>query len=245
MENQILAIIPARSGSKSVKDKNIRPIAGKPLLVHSIQHALAAKSITRTIVSTDSEMYAAIARGYGAEVPFLRPAEFAQDHSTDLEVFSHVLSWLADNEDYTPEICVHLRPTYPVRDVEDIDWMIQLLLDNPDADSVRSVVRAPETPFKMWFLNDQQRLTPVVPSDIPEAYNMPRQLLPEVYLQNACIDVIRSRTITELGSMAGKVILGYVMDHFFDIDTEQQFREAERELVVRKTHKGIVGNVDG
>jgi len=111
-----LALIPARSGSKSLPHKNVREFAGKPLLAHSIDHALAARTIGRVIVSTDSEHYAAIAREYGAETPFLRPAELATDHATDLVVFQHALAWLREHEDWEPDIVVHLRPTYPRRD---------------------------------------------------------------------------------------------------------------------------------
>jgi len=227
---QILVLIPARSGSKSIPDKNIRIIAGKPLLAYSIAHALASKLINRTIVSTDSPVYAEIARKYLAEVPFLRPSEISQDSSTDLEVFIHALKWLKENEGYMPDICVHLRPTYPIRKVEDIDSTIQILIDNPDIDSVRSVVPSKETPMKMWFIRDAGLLSPVVKTELKEAYNLPRQLLPQAYLQNGCIDVVRTQIITEMKSMTGTRIFGYVMDDNFDIDTEDQLKEVEQYL---------------
>jgi len=128
--SEILAIIPARSGSKSVKDKNIREINGKPMIAYSIEHAKASKLINRVIVSTDSEQYAAIAREYGAETPFIRPAEYAQDTSLDLEVFEHALSFLEEKEAYVPDMVVQLRPTYPIRYVEDIDKMITQMLED-------------------------------------------------------------------------------------------------------------------
>src|SRR6516164_8690846 len=112
---KVLALIPARRGSNSLPHKNIRAVGGKPLLAWSVDHALAAKKVTRTIVSTDSPDYAAIARQFGAEAPFLRPEEIAGDLSTDLEVFEHALKWLEVHEGYQPQICVHLRPTHPVR----------------------------------------------------------------------------------------------------------------------------------
>jgi CMP-N-acetylneuraminic acid synthetase len=223
----ILAIIPARSGSKSIPDKNIRLMAGKPLLAYSIEHALSAKYITRTIVSTDSPAYADIARQYGAEVPFLRPAELADDLSTDLVVFSHALTWLDERERYQPEICVHLRPTYPMRDPRDIDLMVNLLIMHPEVDSIRSVARANETPYKMWFLQNNGLLKPVVTGEIVDAHNMPRQALPPVYIQNACIDVVRTNIVLEQRSMTGNSILGYVMDHNYDIDTHVQFQQVE------------------
>lgn len=229
-EVKILALIPARSGSKSVPDKNIRVVAGKPLLAYSIEQALASRLINRTIVSTDSQAYAEVARQYGAEVPFLRPSEISQGDSTDLEAFAHALKWLEENENYIPDICVHLRPTYPIRKVEDIDKVIQLLLDSPDIDSVRSVAPAPDTPFKMWFREESGLLSPVVRADTKDAYNLPRQILPQAFLQNGCIDAVRTSVITKKKSMTGQRIYGYLMEENFDIDDQSQLRKAEEQL---------------
>jgi CMP-N,N'-diacetyllegionaminic acid synthase len=226
----ILAIIPARSGSKTIRDKNIRIINGKPLLAYSIEHALHSSFVTRVIVSTDKANYSVIAKKYGAEVPFIRPANISDDNSTDLEVFSHALSWLLKNECYSPDICVHLRPTYPIRDPRDIDSMIEILINNPKIDSVRSIVISPETPFKMWFLNNDGILQPIIECKIPEAYNRPRQILPVTYLQNACIDIVRTSTITTKHSMTGDLIYGYVMEHNWDIDQIEQLRRARKIL---------------
>jgi len=223
----VLALIPARSGSKSVPGKNIRLLAGKPLLAHSIAHAAAARTVTRTIVSTDSEEYARIAREHGADVPFLRPAEIAGDLSTDLEVFTHALDWLREHEGYVPEICVHLRPTCPGREARDIDRMVAKLQDDPSLDSVRSIVPAPATPFKMWTRGSDGLLTPVADAGIPEAYNAPRQMLPEVFLHNGAIDVVRTRVITEDKSMTGARIYGFLTGGDLDIDHEAEFVEAD------------------
>ncbi len=225
---EVLAIIPARSGSKSVKDKNIREIGGKPMLAHSIAHAKEAKSVTRVILSTDSERYAQIGREWGAEVPFLRPAEYATDTSLDIDVFRHALTWLRDNEGYVPDIVVQLRPTYPIRRPSDIDTMVRMLIDDETADSVRSVAPAGEIPYKMWF-NNNGVLSPVM-TDIPECYNMPRQQLPKVFYQNACIDVLRPDVVLLKNSMTGDKILGYVMEDNYDIDTEEEFEAAKVQL---------------
>lgn len=224
----IIAIIPARSNSKSIRHKNIRQLAGKPMMAYSIEQALASNYINRVIVSTDSEEYAAIAKKYGAEVPFLRPAEYAKDDSTDLEVFVHALEWLAIHENYEPEACVHLRPTHPIRKVEEIDNCIDILLKNQSYDSVRSIAPAPETPFKMWFRDEKGQISPVVTDDtIKDAYNKPRQYLPKTYLQNACIDVVRSSVILEQHSMTGNNLYGYVMSENYDIDYERDFLKAD------------------
>lgn len=202
------------------------------MLAWSIEHGLAARSVARVIVSTDSEAYGAIAREHGGETPFLRPPEISGDMATDLEVFSHALNWLRENEGWMPDICVHLRPTHPVRNPQDIDRMVELLVAHPDWDSVRSVVAAPETPYKMWFRNEDGMLAPVIQTSIREAYNQPRQSLPPTYLQNASIDVLRSRVILDQGSMTGRNIHGYVMDACFDIDNEQQFELARQHMEV-------------
>lgn len=237
MKESVVAVIPARSGSKSVPDKNIRPIAGKPLLAWSIEHALLCDEIERVIVDTDSPHYAEIARDFGAETPFLRPRKFAQDTSTDLDVFRHHIDWMEKNEGRSADIFVHLRPTCPYRNVDDISRMIERLRANPEADSIRSLVEAEKTPYKMWRKKEGGVIRPVAVCEVKEAFNAPRQILPKTYLQNAAIDVFRRRTITDKNSMTGDVILGYEMDFFVDIDTEEEFRQAELFLLLNTPKK--------
>jgi CMP-N-acetylneuraminic acid synthetase len=230
-QSLVLCLIPARGGSKGVARKNLRPLAGKPLIAYSIEHALSSRFITRTIVSTDDREIAEVARDFGAEVPFLRPAEIAADTSTDLEVFEHALTWLSEAESYVPDICVHLRPTCPIRRVEEIDRIIEILRHKPEIDSVRSIVPSPETPFKMWFRGADGLLSNVMQTSIKDAHSLPRQVLPEVFLQNASIDAIRTRTITKSGSMTGRTIYGYLTETFFDIDTETDLLKAEEYML--------------
>ncbi len=235
-EKKVLAIIPARSGSKSVIDKNIRPMAGKPMIAYSIEHAKRSRYINRVIVSTDSEKYADIARQYGAEIPFLRPAEYATDTALDIDVFYHALTFLRDKEGYVPDVVVQLRPTYPIRDVEDIDIMVEKMLSDMTIDSIRCLAEATEVPYKMWLVKDDinedgfSNINPLI-SSIKECYNMPRQQLPKAYYQNACIDVIRTDVILKERSMSGKNIVGYHMKHNFDIDTEEELKKAEEYLM--------------
>ncbi|MDD3896371.1 MAG: acylneuraminate cytidylyltransferase family protein [Candidatus Peribacteraceae bacterium] len=236
---KIIAIIPARSGSKAIPHKNIQLFAGKPLMAHSIEQALRSKLIERVIVSTDSQEYAAIAREAGAEVPFLRPAELSTDHSTDLEAFTHALTWLQEHEGAAPDICVHLRPTHPNRRVADIDAAIQVLLDHPEFDSVRSVAPARQTPFKMWMMQDDHAIIPAIQSGLKDAYNLPRQMLPKAYVQNACIDVVRSAVILQKGSMTGDRIYGYAMEEDFDIDTPDELKRAEQALLAARIQQPI------
>lgn len=229
----IMAVIPARSGSKSVKHKNIRMLAGKPLLAYSIEHAKESHYIQRVILSTDSEEYAKIGRQYGAEIPFLRPKEYATDTARDLDVFLHCLHYLKENEGTIPDMIVQLRPTYPIRKVADIDAMIEILLQHPEVDSVRSIAPAKEIPYKMWKKEATGQIHPLLTEPI-ECYNMPRQQLPKVYYQNACIDVTRSRVILEQHSMSGHCIYGYEMEQNYDIDTEEEFKRAEHYLMTLK-----------
>src|SRR5438552_3313377 len=122
---EVLALIPARGGSKALPRKNVRLLAGKPLIVHSIEVARAAETVTRVVVSTDDEEIAEVARTAGAEVPFMRPAELAQDDSPDLGTFQHALHWLREHGGYEDELFVHLRPTHPVRRPERIDEAVR------------------------------------------------------------------------------------------------------------------------
>src|SRR5512146_2665623 len=137
-----LAIVPARGGSKGIPRKNIRDFAGYPLIAYSIAAARQADAVTRVIVSTDDEEIAQVGRQWGVETPFLRPAEFAQDNSTDLPLFQHALKWLDEHEGYHPQVVLQLRPTSPLRPRNLVDRAVSTLLAHPDADSVRGVVPA-------------------------------------------------------------------------------------------------------
>lgn len=226
---EVLAVIPARGGSKSIPRKNIRPFCGHPLLAHSIAAARQASTVTRVIVSTDEDEIAAISRTYGAEAPFLRPSGLAQDLTQDLPVFEHALHWLADHEGYRPEIVVQLRPTSPIRPRDCVDRAVSMLLAHPEADSVRGVVPSGQNPYKMWRVQPDGRMTPLLSDGLQEPYNLPRQELPPTVWQTGHIDAIRPRAILEGHSMSGQVILGLVIDprYTVDIDTPRDWERAE------------------
>lgn len=217
---KVLALIPARGGSKSLPRKNILPFRGKPLIVHSIEQALRAKSVGRVIVSTDCARIAEISAGAGAEIPFLRPAALAGDDSADLEVFRHALEWLDAREGYRPEMIVHLRPTSPLRPPGLIDRGVERLLADGEADSLRTVIEAAITPYKMWRLCGNYLEPLLRHPDLPEPYNLPRQLLPKAYWQNAYLDITRWKTVMEKKSMTGVLILALIMPSYADLDID-------------------------
>ncbi len=159
---EVLAVVPARGGSKGIKRKNLVDFVGKPLVAYSIEHALACSSITRTIVSTDDEEIARVSGALGAEVPFMRPRELAEDHVLDLPVFIHALEFLAKKENYSPDIVVHLRPTTPYRKPEWIDEAVALLIHHPEAHSVRSVSIPEKHPYRMFTINSEGYLEPIM-----------------------------------------------------------------------------------
>ncbi|HSJ85720.1 MAG TPA: acylneuraminate cytidylyltransferase [Anaerolineales bacterium] len=218
----ILALVPARGGSKGIPRKNIRNFAGYPLIAWSIAAAKQSELVTRVVVSTDDEEIAAMARQYRGETPFLRPAEFAQDQTTDLPVFEQALRWLEENEGYRPEIVVQLRPTSPIRPKGMLDQAIRILLEHHDADCVRGVVPAGQNPFKMWrFAGEDKPMKPLLQIDgIVEPYNAPRQILPPVYWQTGHVDAIRVATIQQKHSLTGDVIYPLVIDPRYTVDID-------------------------
>jgi N-acylneuraminate cytidylyltransferase len=229
---EVLALIPARGGSKSIPRKNIRPFAGHPLIAYSIAAGLAAETISRVIVSTDDEEIAAVSRRCGAETPFLRPGEYSQDATPDLPVFLHALAWLAENEGYEPEIVVQLRPTSPFRRTAHIDAAVCRLLERPEADSVRTICIPFQNPYKMWRIGPDGLLRPLLQTEHKEPYNLPRQVLPEVYWQTGYVDAAWADTLLTKNSMTGERILPLVIDpsEWIDIDSPDDWRRAERLL---------------
>ncbi len=230
LKPNVLAIIPARGGSKSIPRKNIRLFAGHPLIAYSIAAGLQADLVQRVLVSTDDEEIAGVARHYGAETPFLRPVELAQDQSLDYPVFTHALDWLQENEGYQPDIVVQLRPTSPVRPVGCVDQAVQLLLDHPSADSVRGVVLSGQNPHKMWKIATDGHMQPLLElPGVPEPYNAPRQVLPPTFWQTGHIDAIRVSTITQKHSLSGEVIWPLMIEprYSVDIDTLNDWQRAE------------------
>ncbi len=217
---KVLALIPARGGSKGLPRKNIIPLAGRPLICHTIEVALNAAVFDRIIVTTDDDEIAGLASASGAEVPFLRPAELAGDETKDLPVFAHALRWLNDRQDYFPEIVVALRPTCPLRTVEDIRRTLEKI-QSCACDSVRTACPAEYHPYRMVRL-EQDLAQPLMPA---EASIIPyrRQELPPVYRWNGLAEAIWSRTILERNTMFGNAVGVVITPRERSIDIDDEF----------------------
>jgi CMP-N,N'-diacetyllegionaminic acid synthase len=220
----VIALIPARSGSQRVKNKNIRELSGKPLIAYTIEAALSAKGIDRVIVSTDSEEIAKVASAYGAEVPFLRPGELSTADSTEYAFHKHAVDTLKSIESYSADIIVNLYPTTPFRKAATIERALQMLLADPNADSLRSVRKCKEHPYKMWTKGDRY-LQRFISRNDSDTQTLSYHLLPEVYIQNASIYVVREQTLLKYGNTIGESVICFEMDdnESIDINYEADF----------------------
>ena len=213
----IIALIPARGGSKRVKGKNIRDLSNKPLIAYTIEAALKAENIDRVIVSTDSDEIARIAVEYGAEVPFLRPRELATADSTEFDFHQHTIDLLEKIDSYKVDIIVNLYPTTPLRKTESINNALNLFLKNPKADSLRSIRKCKEHPYKMW-VKEGKYLHRFVSTEDPSKQTLSYHLLPEVYIQNSSIYIVKNDTLIKYKNTIGENVLFYEMDDIESID---------------------------
>lgn len=226
---KVLGVVGARSGSKSIPDKNIKPLLGKPLMAWVIEAAKRSKYLARLILSTDSEKYAEIGRKLGVEVPFIRPKKYANDKADDISYLTHAVKWLEINEGFKPDIIVRLVPTTPLVKAKSIDACIKLLIDDPKATSARTIKPASKHPYKLWKIKGDE-LVPYIPKKLTgfdEPSNVARQLLPAAY---AHVDVIavRYKTLINDRLLTGKRVRYHLLDtETVDIDTEEDFFLAE------------------
>lgn len=226
-----VAIIPARGGSKGVPGKNIRLLGGYPLIAYSIAAAKLSKLVDRTIVSTDSEEIAGISKRFGAEVPFMRPAELAQDKSSDIDFMLHALGWCGENEKRVPEYWVHLRPTTPLRDPKVMDAAISELAKNTTATALRSGHKAPESPFK-WFKRDKDGyFAPLMKGLTSDEANSARQGFPDAYIPDGYVDVLKASYILKSRLMHGDKMIGFESPFCVEVDSAEDFDFLEHELV--------------
>jgi CMP-N,N'-diacetyllegionaminic acid synthase len=225
------AIIPARSGSKSIKDKNLALLGGYPLIAYSIALAKTTAGIDRVIVSTDSLEYAAIAEKYGAEVPFLRPEALSRDASTDYDFMAHAVNWFEDNTNSSPDFWIHLRPTTPLRDAYVVEEAMALIANRQDATALRSGHLSPESPFKWFRKNRDGFLTSLDGDDTNlDKYNGPRQNFPDVLIPNGYVDIVKSSFIREKKLLHGDKVLAFETPFCNELDAHEELDLLEFQL---------------
>jgi CMP-N-acetylneuraminic acid synthetase len=227
---QVLALVPARGGSKGIPRKNLQLLAGRPLVAHAVETARSTTRVSRVVCSTDDPDIADAARAAGAEVPFLRPSHLAQDTSEDWPVFTHALAWLEEHDAWVPDLIVNLRPTSPMRTPDHVDQAIRLLLET-GADSVKAVCLARQHPHKMWLRQADGCIEPYLKTAfrLSRGPDVPRAELDEVYWQNGVVDVTRREVILEQGVMIGRRVAGLVTrpEDSIDVDTPLDLALAE------------------
>ena len=224
-----VAFVPARSGSERVPHKNVRPLAGHPLLAYAIATAVQSDRFERVVVSTDSDEIADVARWYGADVPFLRPAEYATATSPDIEWLSYTLEHL----DERFELFALVRATNPFRGPDVVRRGLEQLLATPEADSIRAVERVKQHPGKMWLLSgDNRTMSPLLDqSELDVAWHAGQyQALPAVYSQNSALEIAWTRVVTETGTREGRVLAPFLTQGLegFNVDDEEDWERAER-----------------
>jgi CMP-N-acetylneuraminic acid synthetase len=230
-EPRVLAVVPARGGSKGIPRKNLQLLGGRPLVVHAIEAGLGASPlVSRVVCSTDDVEIAAVAEAAGAEVPFLRPAELAQDRSEDWPVFVHLLDWLEEHQNWVPDLIVNLRPTSPMRTSKHVEYAIRLLLDT-GVDSVKAVCLARQHPHKMWLRRGDAEIESFLKTSfrLSRGPDVPRAELEDVYWQNGVVDVTRIQVVREQRTMIGRRVAGLVTrpEESIDIDTPMDLALAE------------------
>jgi len=224
--SNVIAIIPARSGSVSIVDKNINLLSGYPLIAYSIAAAKLSKKIDRVIVSTNSKQYAAIASKYGAEVPFIRPDDFSTSTSTDRDFLIHAIEWFQNNEVSVPEYWVHLRPTTPLRSPSIVDDAISIILQDNSATSLRSGFKAPESPLK-WLFKDGKYFRGFLDN---EEYNLPKEKFKDVYIPDGYVDIIKSSFILNNGEIHGDKMIGFESPVSSEVDSKEEFEYIQYQL---------------
>ena len=223
MSGGVVALVPARSGSKGLPHKNVRMLGGRPLIEWSVAAALRASSVDRVIVSTDSEEYAQVAFKAGAEVPFIRPLELAYDDSLDIGFVMHAMDWLKDRGE-EPDLVVHLRPTTPFRAPDRLDEAVLRLRDHGIATALRSVHEMSTTAYKSMEITVDGVLRQVgnQGTDLDMA-NGPRQGFPVTYLANGYVDVLSTAFIRSSNLLHGSHVLPFVTPLAFEVDTFDDF----------------------
>ena len=230
-KKNILALIPARAGSKGLPDKNLKQLGGHPLLAWSVRACISSNFINRIIVSTDSHEYASAAINYGAEVPFLRPTAISKDNSTDLEFIKHALNALQELDSYIPEFVIHVRPTTPIRNPRTIDTAIEeFSLNEEKYTSLRSVHEMSESAYKTFEIKEGQLVTAFFGEKDLELANHPRQEMPLTFTPNGYVDVISTRYLSSTGKIHGDKVFPYLTEQVIEVDSAWDFKMLELQV---------------
>lgn len=242
---RIVALIPARGGSKSIPKKNIMDLGAHVLLAYSIAAARLSKFISRVIVSTDSSEIAKISKFYGAEVPFIRPKKYATDNARDIGLVKHTIRWLKHNEGFCPDYLVFLRPTTPLRNVKVIDKAILEIIKDKKATALRSAHKFESSAYKLFrkrggYANffGKEDFKPGI-----EYQDLPRQMLPVTYKTNGYVDILLPKFIERTGKLHGPKIRVFITDEIADIDTLKDVRFA-KEILHNKEYLPLIRLLD-
>jgi CMP-N,N'-diacetyllegionaminic acid synthase len=239
--DDIAVIIPARSGSKSIKNKNIKLIASHPLIAYSIASAKLA-GVKNIFVSTDSFKFKSIAEKYGASVPFLRPKNISNDKSTDYEFIIHFLNWIKKNSHIMPKLIIHLRPTTPIRDPKIIIKAINAI-NKKNSTSLRSGHKSPETFMKWFYRNKKGYFSKVHKSMTVEKIDAPRQKFRPVYIPNGYVDIYKSNYILKNKKLLGNKMLVFEtprcieVDEIFDMQILNSLKSKQKDYLIRYLNK--------
>jgi CMP-N,N'-diacetyllegionaminic acid synthase len=237
-----VAFVPARSGSERVPRKNVRLLAGHPLLAYAVETARQSSVFERVVVSTDSEEIASVARWYGADVPFLRPPEYATSVSPDIEWLRYTLERLGESY----ELFSIVRATNPFRGPDAVRRGLDQLLATPEADSLRAVELVKQHPGKTWEVGaDRRTMHPLLDqSELEVAWHAGQyQALPQVYIQNSALEIAWTRVVTETDTREGRVVAPFFTECYegFNVDDEEDWEQAERVLAAGIANLPVVG----
>jgi len=231
--SEVWAIVPARAGSKGVPDKNIRNLAGHPLLAWSVRAGLKAGNISRVFISTDSERYAEIAKAYGAEAPFLRPSDLASDVSPDFGFMEHAVNWFLAHEGTVADYFVHLRPTTPLREAAVVAAGVDAMRAAESATALRSVHEMAESAYKTFEICDGALKQVGGTGGALDAANAARQGYPKTYAANGYVDVVRTQLIRQRRLLHGERVAGFVTPAVVEVDVPDDFDHLEYQVARR------------
>lgn len=239
---EIVSLIPARAGSRSIKNKNIVELNKHPLIAYSILVSKLSKYITQTIVTTNGYLIAEISMFYNAHVPFIRPNIYATDTSPDTDYILHFLNWCKENNYQIPKYIIQLRPTSPYRNSKVIDEAIELIMHVSKATSLRSAHKIAEPPYKYFKLNNGYWEGYM--NNSLEQTNLPKESFEPAYKPNGYVDIIKPEVLLETGSLYGDKILSFITEEIVEIDSENELKLLEYQAYISPIAHDLKNRLD-